>query len=426
MLTSAEAHELTVFETVVFLDHFSDLPDVRMAGKLRYPMDEILLLCLAATISGAATVSGIAQFGASKIEFLRRFRQFLYGTPAHDTLGDILASIDPQAFQRCFTSFASSLIGAPVEAISLDGKTARGARKKGGKAAHIVSAFAARERLVLGQVKVDEKSNEIVAIPALLDMIDVEGAVVTIDAMGCQRVIAAKIVGKRADYVLALKGNQGALHDDVETLVAEQKERNFADVEATTHETVDGDHGRIETRKVTVIHGVDWLVERHKWPGQGDSRRRQPPRDGREGRNGDAAVHHLVAARRAASRQLRARALGDREQPALGHGHDLPRRRLPGAQRAWADQPLDHPARFAEPAARRAGQALDEHEKPQGGLGRQLPRDSPSGRKCRPKNFTRFPWIIRWSRLLYSWAPASVFAPSTARAGIRDKRNRGP
>jgi len=173
-LTSAETHELTVFETVVFLDHFSDLPDVRMAGKLRYPMDEILLLCLAATISGAATVSGIAQFGASKIEFLRRFRQFLYGTPAHDTLGDILASIDPQAFQRCFTSFASSLIGAPVEAISLDGKTARGARKKGGKAAHIVSAFAARERLVLGQVKVDEKSNEIVAIPALLDMIDVE------------------------------------------------------------------------------------------------------------------------------------------------------------------------------------------------------------------------------------------------------------
>ena len=265
--TTGEADELTVFETIVFLGHFKDLPDIRMAGKVDYPMDEILLLCLAATVSGMTTVTGIAQFGLLKLEFLRRFRPYRNGTPAHDTLGDILASINPEAFQKCFVAFVSSLIDAPVDAICFDGKTMRAARKKGGKAAHIVSAFAARERLVLGQVKVDEKSNEITAIPALLDALDVAGAVVTIDAMGCQTAIAGKIVAKGADYVLALKGNQGALHDDVKTLVAEQRERNFADVKTTTHRTVDGGHGRIETRKFTVVHDVEWLRERHKFAG---------------------------------------------------------------------------------------------------------------------------------------------------------------
>jgi predicted transposase YbfD/YdcC len=258
--------ELTVFESVVFLDHFKDLPDIRMAGKVDYPMPEILLLCLAATISGASTVTAIAQFGLLKVTFLRRFRPFRNGTPAHDTLGDILASIDPEAFQKGFIAFVSDMIGAPVDAICLDGKTMRGAKKKGGKAAHVVSAFAARERLVLGQVKVNEKSNEITAIPALLDMLDVNGAIVTIDAMGCQKAIAAKIVEKNAEYILALKGNQSAMHNDVKTLVDEQRQRNFVDVTTTAHETVDGDHGRIETRRFIVIHAVEWLKERHKWP----------------------------------------------------------------------------------------------------------------------------------------------------------------
>jgi predicted transposase YbfD/YdcC len=125
----------------------------------------------------------------------------------------------------------------------------------------MVSAFAARQRLVLGQVKVNEKSNEIVAIPAI------EGAVVTIDAMGCQRTIAQKIIDKKADYILALKGNQGALQEDVKVFVAEQKAKEFKDTTVSRHETVDGDHGRIETRRCTVIHDVDWLQERHDWPG---------------------------------------------------------------------------------------------------------------------------------------------------------------
>ena len=152
--------------------------------------------------------------------------------------------------------------------IAIDGKTSRRSGRKGAKdAIHMVSAFAARQRLVLAQTKVNEKSNEIVAIPALLDMLSIEGAIVTIDAMGCQRAIARKIVDKKADYVLALKGNQGALRDDAEMFANEQKARSFADTTISVDQTVDGDHGRIETRRVTVIHDVAWLQERHQWPG---------------------------------------------------------------------------------------------------------------------------------------------------------------
>jgi predicted transposase YbfD/YdcC len=131
----------------------------------------------------------------------------------------------------------------------------------------MVSAFAARQRLVLGQVKVAEKSNEIVAIPALLDMMAIEVAIVSIDAIGCQRHIAQKIADKKADYVLALKGNQGTLREDVELFAAEQKANGFKDAAVSRDQTVDADHGRIETRTYTVFHDVAWLQERHDWPG---------------------------------------------------------------------------------------------------------------------------------------------------------------
>lgn len=157
----------------------------------------------------------------------------------------------------------------PSGVVAIDGKTSRRSyQNKGGKAPiHMVSAFAARQRLVLGQVKVAEKSNEIIAIPKLLDMLAIEGAIVTIDAMGCQRDIAQKIIDKKADYVLALKGNQGSLREDVEVFVAEQKAKDFKDTTVSRAETIDADHGRIETRTTTVIHDVTWLQERHDWPG---------------------------------------------------------------------------------------------------------------------------------------------------------------
>ena len=253
-------------ETVVFLSYFKDLPDSRQRGKVRYPLPEVLLLCLLAVLAGAETITDIARFGEKKLELLRRFRPFEAGTPAHDHLGDILATLDAEQFQRCFVAWVAALIGVPEGVVAIDGKTVRRSKGAAKDAIHMVSAFAARQRLVLGQVKVADKANEIVAIPKLLDMLAIDGAVVTIDAMGCQRAIAQKIVDKKADYILALKGNQGSLREDVELFVTEQKANDFKDTTVSHHQTVDGDHGRIETRDVTVIHDVGWLQDRHHWP----------------------------------------------------------------------------------------------------------------------------------------------------------------
>ena len=254
-------------EAIVFLDYFKDLPDPRQLGKVIYPLDEVLLLCLLAVLAGSEAITDIARFGERKLELLRRFRPFHDGTPSHDHLGDILATLDAEQFQRCFVAWVAALTGVSADVIAIDGKTSRRSKRGTKEAIHMVSAFAARQRLVLGQVKVSDKSNEIVAIPALLEMLAIEGAIVTIDAMGCQRDIAAKIVAKKADYVLALKGNQGTLREDIELFATEQKAKGFRDTTVSRHETVDGDHGRIETRTYTAFHDVAWLQERHKWPG---------------------------------------------------------------------------------------------------------------------------------------------------------------
>ena len=268
-MEASKAPVEALVETTVFLDYFKEMPDRRQQGKVDYPLAEILLLCLLAVLAGAEAFTDIARFGEKKIELLRRFRPFRNGTPSHDHLGDIFATLDAKAFQRCFVAWVAAITKMPAEVIAIDGKTSRRSyqKKSSKEPIHIVSAFAARQRLVLGQVKVNEKSNEIVAIPALLDMMAIEGAVVTIDAMGCQRTIAKKIIDKKADFILALKGNQGALHEDVKVFVAEQKAKDFKDTTVSRHETVDGDHGRIETRRYTVIHDVGWLQERHDWPG---------------------------------------------------------------------------------------------------------------------------------------------------------------
>jgi predicted transposase YbfD/YdcC len=262
--------ELSLAQSVVFLEHFQNLPDHRQRGKVRYPLDEILLLCLLAVLAGAETIIDITRFGDNKLDLLRRFRPFEHGVPAHDHLGDILAALDPEAFRGCFIAWVSDQIGVPPSAIAIDGKAVRRSYQKSGgeEPIHIVSAFATAQRLVLGQVKVDAKSNEITAIPKLLDLLDIKGSVISIDAMGCQRAIAQKIKDKGADYLLALKGNQTTLCADVELFIAEQRAKNFVDAKISRHEDeFDKNHGRIERRTCTVIHEVDWLQAIHAWPG---------------------------------------------------------------------------------------------------------------------------------------------------------------
>jgi hypothetical protein len=254
-------------EALVFLNHFKDLPDPRQAGKVVYRLDEVLLLCLLAVLGEAETFVDIALFGEKKLALLRRFRPFRDGTRSHDQFGDIIATLDAVKFQQCFVSWVASLTGAAADVIAIDGKTLRRSyQKKGAKAPiHMVSAFATRQRLVLGQVKVTEKSNEIVAIPALLDMMAIEGAIVTLDVMGCQREIARKILDKKADYVLALKGNQGSLREDVE--VSPPSRRPTASRTPTSAAirrlmaiTAASRPGPM------VFHDVAWLKERHDWP----------------------------------------------------------------------------------------------------------------------------------------------------------------
>lgn len=263
--TAAEA-----FDRVVdFLESFEGLDDPRQRGKVLYPLDEVLLLVLLGVLAGCECWVEIARFGDSKLDLLRRFRPFADGTPSHDQLGDIFAVLDAEQFQGCFVAWVGTLTGLPTGVIAIDGKTLRRSYQEGGAKApiHMISAWSCGQNLVLGQMKVAEKSNEIVAIPQLLDVLTIKGATITIDAMGCQREIAAKIVEKEADYVLPLKGNQGTLRNDVELLFSEQKAANYKDISIDTHETIEKSHGRIETRIVTATGDIDFLGKTHRWPG---------------------------------------------------------------------------------------------------------------------------------------------------------------
>ena len=266
----AQTQAEQAFDQVVeWLEHFEDMDDPRQPGKVWYPLDEVLLLCLVAVLAGAESWVEIAEFGKKKTGLLRRFRPFAKGTPSHDQLGDLFAALDAEQFQTCFIDWTSAATGVKDDIIAIDGKTLRRSYQQGGAKApiHMISAWSSRQRIVLGQTKVAEKSNEITAIPQLLDLLTINGATVTIDAMGCQREIAAKIIDRQVNYVLALKGNQGTLRCDVETFFAEQKERGFADAAMSRHETLEKSHGRIETRTYSAIDATGWLTERHTWAG---------------------------------------------------------------------------------------------------------------------------------------------------------------
>ncbi len=254
---------------IVFLEHFRELEDPRQLKKATYPLEEILLLVLCAVLSGADDWVAIALFGEQKLNFLRRFLPFENGTPSHDQLGYVFAAIDEKQFQQCFIDWVSSLQQAIKGVVAIDGKTLRRSFDKAGKkgAIHMVSAWCSAHNLVLGQTKVNEKSNEITAIPELIDLLQIKGAIITIDAMGCQREIARKILDKKAHYIFSLKGNQGRLHADIKRFFKRSTKTKIKGITVSCHEKAETSHGRREVRKITVCSDTAWLQKRHDWPG---------------------------------------------------------------------------------------------------------------------------------------------------------------
>lgn len=253
----------------LLLQQFSELDDDREAWRVVYPIEEVLLLVTCATIASCDDFEDIVERGEHHLDFLRRFSDFHHGIPCARWLRDLVNRIDPALFARCFKSWVTALWPGRHEFIAIDGKTARRTHdhRKGLKALHTLSAYATTARLTLAQLGVPEKTNEITAIPELLDQLaenkQLEGALVTIDAMGCQVEIADKIVAHKADYLLALKGNQPTLEADVVDYF-----RTAPATELITTTTVEKGHGRIETRTYTASNVVDWIVSGRSYPGQ--------------------------------------------------------------------------------------------------------------------------------------------------------------
>lgn len=251
-------------------DHFASLRDPRIERTKKHLLHDILVITICAVIGGADDWVNIARFARCKRKWFKSFLSLPNGIPSHDTLGRVFAALDPEELTRCFSNWISSLVKVTEgEVIAIDGKTLRHSFDTASKKAaiHMVSAWASKQRLVLGQVKTEEKSNEITAIPRLLDLLDVRGCIVTIDAMGCQREIAKKIVDKEADYVLSLKGNQETVHDEVRSFFDWARREKFKDVAHDYFESTDGDHGRIEIRRCWLTPDIQWFADVKRWAG---------------------------------------------------------------------------------------------------------------------------------------------------------------
>jgi predicted transposase YbfD/YdcC len=248
--------------------HFEQIHDPRAQHSIDHLLIDIVMITICAVICGADSWGEVENYGIAKQAWLKTFLELPNGIPSHDTIERLFARLRPEQLQQCFLNWVQAAFEiSGGQLIALDGKTLRGSYERGGKRGmiHMVSAWASQNRIVLGQRKVNEKSNEITAIPELLQVLDLAGAVVSIDAMGCQTAIAEQIVAQQGDYVLALKGNQGDLFEDVTQLFEQARQQAFLGIEHDYYETQGQGHGRIETRRYWVMGNTDYLVGAERW-----------------------------------------------------------------------------------------------------------------------------------------------------------------
>lgn len=252
------------------VEHFSSITDPRVDRSKRHKLIDILVIAICATICGADGWEEFELFGEAKQQWFEQFLELPHGIPSHDTFRRVFARLRPGEFQQSFLQWVRSVNQRTSgQVVAIDGKQLRRSHdRSAGKAAiNMVSAWASENQMVLGQMKVNGKSNEITAIPQLLDMLELEGCIVTIDALGCQTEIAAKIVDKEADYVLSVKGNQGTLYEDLVDYFEWALKDKFQQTSYTRDETADGEHGRIEVRRCYATSDIEWLGKKAEWRG---------------------------------------------------------------------------------------------------------------------------------------------------------------
>ncbi|MBU8910557.1 MAG: ISAs1 family transposase [Desulfobacterales bacterium] len=248
---------------------FERIDDHRHHNKLHKLID-VILIAICAVVAGADTYEQIENFGKKRKRWLSKFLELPYGIPSHDTFGRIFERMNPNEFQNCFKLWIESVTDRTKgQVIAIDGKTLRRSHDNSNdkKAIHMISAWASSNQVVLGQLKTEEKSNEITAIPHLLRLLDISGCIITIDAMGTQKRIAKTIIKNDGDYVLAVKENHKTLYDNTVLFFKEMESMKSEGFTFDKHETVDGDHGRIETRKYAMTSDINWLSDKENWPG---------------------------------------------------------------------------------------------------------------------------------------------------------------
>jgi predicted transposase YbfD/YdcC len=249
-----------------FEQHFQELPDPRVERTRKHPLINILFIAVCGVLSGANSIAAIHEFALDRRTWFARYIDLTNGVPSEDTIGRVLARVDPGAFEKCLLSWVQAVQEVTAHRlVSIDGKTLRGSAdiERGRAAIHMVSAWATENKLSLGQVVVGEKTNEITAIPELLQLLEISGALVTIDAMGCQKAIADQIRQREADYALAVKENQPTLYEEVEGAIAEALEQDAGDIDE--HQTVETGHGRQETRTYAIFPKPDSVDPEGLW-----------------------------------------------------------------------------------------------------------------------------------------------------------------